>query len=38
MLVKFEQNLMVRTAQNFELLGKKHGSFNTVFDKALVPL
>ena len=33
MLVKFEQNRMVRTLQNFELFDKKW----TIFDKVLTP-
>ena len=34
MLVKFEQNIMVRTIQNFELFDKK---WLTIFDKVLTP-
>ena len=34
MLVKFEQNGMVRTIQNFELFSKKMAKF---FDKVLTP-
>ena len=34
MLVKFEQNRMVRTIQNIELFDKK---WSTIFDKALKP-
>ena len=34
MLVKFEQNCMVRTIQNFELFDKK---WLTIFDKVLTP-
>ena len=34
MLVKFEQNRMVRTIQNFELFDKK---WLTIFDKVLTP-
>ena len=34
MLVQFEQNRMVRTRQNFELLEKK---WLTIFDKVLTP-
>ena len=34
LLVKFEQNCMVQTARNFELLTKKPGFFKTIFDKA----
>ena len=37
MLVKFEQNRMVQTTRNFELLDKKTGYFKTVFGKALTP-
>ena len=33
MLVKFEQNHMVQTTQNFELFEKKNGVFMTIFDK-----
>ena len=36
MLVKFEQNRMVQTTQNFELLYKKPGFYNH-FDKELTP-
>ena len=35
MLVKFEQNSMVQTTQNFELFAKKTGFFKAIFDKAL---
>ena len=34
MLVKIEQNRMVRTIQNFELFDKK---WLTIFDKVLMP-
>ena len=34
MLVKFEQNRMVRTIQNFERFDKK---WLTIFDKVLTP-
>ena len=34
MLVKFEQNRMVQTVQNFELFDKK---WLTIFDKVLTP-
>ena len=34
MLVKFEQNPMVQTIQNFELFDKK---WLTIFDKVLMP-
>ena len=34
MLVKFEQNRMVRTIQNFELFDKK---WLTIFDNVLTP-
>ena len=34
MLVKFEQNRMVQTIQNFELFDKK---LSTIFDKVLMP-
>ena len=34
MLVKFEQNRMVRTVQNFDLLDKK---YLTIFDKVSTP-
>ena len=34
MLVKFEQNLMVRTVQNFELFDQK---LLAIFDKVLTP-
>ena len=34
MLVKFEQNRMVRTMQNFEIFDKK---WLTIFDKVLKP-
>ena len=34
MLVKFEQNRMVQTIQNFELFDKK---WLTIFDKVLTP-
>ena len=37
MLVKFEQNRMVQTTQNFELFDKKPRFFKTIFDKALTP-
>ena len=39
MPVKFEQNLMVRTTRNFELLEreKKNRFFITQFDKELTP-
>ena len=35
MLIKLEQNRMVRTIQNFVLLDKK---WLTIFDKVLTPL
>ena len=34
MLVKFEQNHMIRTIQNFDLFDKK---WLTIFDKVLIP-
>ena len=47
MLVKFEQNCMVQTTQNFELFDEKqtnkqtkqnkNGFYETIFDKALTP-
>ena len=41
MLVKFEQNRMVLTTQNFELFDQKtpqkNGFYKTIFDKALMP-
>ena len=37
MLVKFEQNRMVQTTQNFELFDGKNTFFKTIFDKALTP-
>ena len=37
MLVKFEQNRMVRNIQNFELFDKNPCFFKTIFDKALTP-
>ena len=38
MLVKFEQNRMVKNTQNFKLLDKKKKQvFKTIFDKALMP-
>ena len=37
MLVKFEQNRMVRTIQNFELFNKKKKKWLTIFDKVLTP-
>ena len=37
MLIKFEQNRMVQTTRNFELLTKKPEFFKTSFDKALTP-
>ena len=37
MLVKFEQNCMVQTTQNFELFDQKNGVFITFFDKELMP-
>ena len=33
MLVKFEQNRIVQTTQNFELFDKKTGFFKNIFDK-----
>ena len=35
MPVKFEQNPMVQTTQNYELFDKKTEFFKTIFDKAL---
>ena len=37
MLVKFEQNRMVRNIQKFELLNRKPDFFKAVFVKALTP-
>ena len=38
MLVKFEQNCMVQTTQNFELFDKKKpGLLKPFFDKSLMP-
>ena len=37
MLVEFEQNHMVQTTRNFELLDKNKGVFITFFDKELTP-
>ena len=37
MLVKFEQNCVVQTAKNFELLTQKTRIFITISDKALTP-
>ena len=37
MLVKFEQNRMVKTTRNFELFDKKLGLLKTICDKALAP-
>ena len=37
MLVKFEQNRMVETTQNFELLERKKVFFITILDKELTP-
>ena len=37
MLVKFEQNPMVRNIKKCELYDKKTGFFKTIFDKALTP-
>ena len=38
MLVKFEQNRMVQTIQNFDLFDKKKKKrVLTIFDKALMP-
>ena len=39
MLVKFEQNCMVQTIQNFDLFDKKKKKKKelTIFDKALMP-
>ena len=37
MLVKFEQNRMVRNIQNFELFDRKLGLFKAIIDEALTP-
>ena len=38
MLVKFEQNRMVQTTQNFKIFDqKKKQVLKTIFDKALTP-
>ena len=37
MLVKLEENRLVRNIQNFELFHKKPGLFKALFDKALTP-
>ena len=37
MLMKFEQNCMVQTTQNFELFDQKTRDFRTIFDKTLAP-